>query len=43
MKRAKQVKRGKKKLLWRDMLKRKWDEVNRLPDKQSLPQTKSIA
>ncbi|SER94940.1 MULTISPECIES: hypothetical protein [Salipaludibacillus] len=33
----------KKKVLWKDLLKRKWDEVNKIPKKQPVSQFKWIA
>jgi len=36
-------KRAKKKILWRDLLKKKWDEVNKIPRKQPTSQCKWIA
>ncbi|WP_255243554.1 MULTISPECIES: hypothetical protein [Evansella] len=32
-----------KKGLWKDLLKRKWDEVNRLPNRGPVSQSKTIA
>ncbi|WP_416151250.1 hypothetical protein ACM26V_09875 [Salipaludibacillus sp. HK11] len=36
-------KKNKKKVLWRDLLKKKWDEVNKIPKKRPLSQFKWIA
>lgn len=36
-------KRTKKKLLWRDLLKRKLDEVNKIPKKQPASQSRTLA
>ncbi|MFD1639308.1 hypothetical protein [Evansella tamaricis] len=32
-----------KKELWRDLLKRKWEEVNKIPKRGTVSQTKTIA
>ncbi|WP_268876155.1 MULTISPECIES: hypothetical protein [Bacillaceae] len=32
-----------KKELWKDLLKRKWDEVNKVPKRQPVSQSKTIA
>ncbi|WP_280951832.1 hypothetical protein [Alteribacter populi] len=36
-------KRKKKKLVWQDLLKKKWDEVNRIPRRGPASQSKTIA
>ncbi|WP_257009874.1 hypothetical protein [Evansella halocellulosilytica] len=36
-------KKRKKKLLWQDLLKRKWDEVNRIPKRGPVSHSKTIA
>ncbi|WP_281260568.1 hypothetical protein [Alkalicoccus saliphilus] len=42
MKGNKAKRRSKRKLLWRDLLKRKLDEVNKAPKKQPVPYSRTF-
>jgi hypothetical protein len=37
---SRERRKQKKKILWKDLLKRKWDEVNKIPKKQPVSQCK---